>query len=114
MSAVESWNRKQPSKIVLNHTQKLKRFGLYIFGMDMDEFESELRELFSTSVTSVYDVDVFENDDGLRAWVVLEEGDELVAEIGESLRDDGYYILNHQGESRYVDAERDGYLVACE
>jgi len=82
--------------------------------MDESEFESELRELFSTNVTSVYDVDVFENDDGLRAWVVLEEGDELAVKVGEALREEGYYILNHQGESRYADAERDGYLVVCE
>lgn len=78
-----------------------------------EEIRRELTELFTTNVQTVYEVRPFDNSSHLGAWVTLEEND-IGFNTGKRLREKGYYIANHESESRYEDEDRQSYLVILE
>lgn len=83
--------------------------------MDQNEFATELESLFSNHGVVVDEVKVFENsDEGLKAWVVLDEEDELKMSIGRELRNRGFSLVNHEGSHPFDDVEKDAYLVWSE
>lgn len=90
------------SKIEINNSERTK-----------EEIKRELRNIFNTNTQSVYEVEPFDNSRHLAAWVTLEEND-IGFPTGKELRKHGYYIANHESESRYEDEDRQSYLVILE
>jgi len=76
------------------------------------KIRDEMRNIFTS--LSVYEVKPFRNKEHLAAWVTIEEDKDIEYHIGKEIRDNGYYIANHESESRYEDKNRNSYLIILE